>query len=181
MTSSSSSSARRASLGLLLSVIVVLASMSTMGCAPEEEVDLSCEVTPGSATETRDLELGRFMSIDRVSTFAPLVEGEEVYRDYGDQGGSHLTVLVRFPALPEEGLEDRCMLISYERQGEVGEDGEENFREFVVQRRFRRTGDYWESGVIDTGAGFGPLDVLVRVEDNMVMGSGEVGLVLVER
>ena len=177
---STTASARRLSLGLLLWALVAPASLSLMGCFYDDE-EPACDVTPGMASETRDLELGRY-EYGAVTTFVPYAQGEEVYRDRGEQGGSHLTVALRFAAMPGDGVEERCMLATYESRGEVGEDGEAGFSEFVVRRRFQRSGDFWESVVIDTGARNGRLDVLVRVEDNMVRGSGSVRLaVVVER
>ncbi|MFK8001289.1 MAG: hypothetical protein AB8H86_16965 [Polyangiales bacterium] len=168
------------SLGLLLSCLVALESMSLMGClGPEPEPPPPCEVTPGLATETRVLELGVWVqesSSTRVWT--PLVANQEVEKVQGGQGADMLSLEARFPALPEDGIEDRCMLITYSRQGEVGADGEANDFEYTVTRQASVRDGRWGFSVQDIDA-LGGVDVLVSVEDNVLMGSAEASLVVI--
>lgn len=89
-----------------------------------------------------------------------------------------LSLEARFPALPEDGIEDRCMLITYSRQGGVGADGEANDFEYTVTRQATVRDGRWGFSVQDIDA-LGGVDVLVSVEDNVLMGSAEASLVVI--
>lgn len=175
----------RTCLGLLLGTLVALESMSLMACwGPEPDPPPPCEVTPGLATETRVLELGVWVDEydtetgRRARVWRPLVANQEVERILGGQGADMLSLEARFPALPEDGIEDRCMLITYQRRGEVGEDGEASVFEYTVTRQAGLYGGSWAFSVQDIDAD-GRIDVLVSVEDNALMGSAEASLVVI--
>lgn len=181
-----SSACPAASLGLLLGSLVAVTSMSLMACwGPDPEPQPPCAVTPGLASETRVLEMGELVrEYDRETdtttyVWSPFVGYQEVPQTRGGQGSNMLSFYARFPASPEEGTEDRCMLVTYQRRGMVGEDGEENENEFTVRQRLRNVNGYWRLLVQDVAPRNGPVDVLVSVEDNIVMGSVEMSLVVI--
>ena len=168
---------RHASIGLLLGVPVALASMFLMGCyGPEPEPSPPCEVIPGLAEETRVLEFGAYSNVYSWETdeyegvWTPMMANDEVQRVRGGQGADMLSIDIRFPALPDEGTAERCMLIHYQRRG-LGD------AEYTVRNGFRRNGDYWYSSIADPLDSDGRVELVATVEDNEVMGSLEMSIV----
>ena len=146
------------------------------GCPePDPNID-QCDIVAGSAGETRTLEIGASVYIDPTgpAVFVPFEEGSEVAKTFGFQGADMIVSRYRFPALPEDGLEERCMIVDYQRGG-LGDAS------FQVRLRFEREGDHWLSAeLFDPLDGTGELTLEATVEDNIVTGSSSVTVFLVD-
>ena len=106
--------------------------------------------------------------------FTPFVDEGDVERVVGDQGSDMVVVHFRIPALPEDGTDQLCMLISYERSGRGGSS-------FTVRLRFELQDGYWVSAALfDPIEGLGILTLEATVENRTITASAVVSVLLVD-
>lgn len=155
--------------------VLLCAALPMLGCPEPAPNGNQCDITPGTATETRTLEIGSNTLDDATSTlvFTPFVDEGDVERVAGDQGLDMVVVHFRFPALPEDASDELCMLIHYERSGRGGSS-------FTVRLRFERQGEYWvSSALFDPIDGVGILTLEATAENRDFSGSAVVSVLLV--
>lgn len=143
-----------------------------VGCfGPVEPPAPRCVVPDTTPTDTRPLELGdtdvgsfRLYADDRV---LPLIRGS--------QGGSHINVGFRFPAMATDGTEERCMAVTYQSVNALSPESPT-----LVERafEFERELDYWVSnGAIRDASVSGAATLTVTVVDELFTGSTSIRVV----
>ena len=160
----------------LLNLVALWAALPMLGC-PDPDSDPNydrCDIVPGSATETRALEMGEITYPAGVPFFVPFEEGASVTRVTGFQGSDMIASAYRIPALAGDGMAERCMQLTYRREGL--EDAS-----IRVRLSFERQGDYWVSTeLFDELDGTGELTLEATAEDNLITASTSITVILVD-